>query len=196
MKRSDHTVARASAWISVLAVGLMGLAGGAQAQQDWRGSMPQEPSNSVSVRASLGFTASPETFLMSAEVPFPLSPVFSVGPLIQVGVADDRTIVAPTINGRFNISQSIPNDWASNRLQPFVQGGIGFAYIDQEVKRLNIKRSRDDVGFLLNFGFGVDYYLTERIAIGSNLFFNVLPVETTGENFFFSWQVAGARIHF
>ena len=60
----------------------------------------------------------------------------------------------------------------------------------------NRRGDNDDVGFLFNLGFGADYYLTERLSLGSNLLFNIMPDKVLGENFFFSWRFVSVSYHF
>ena len=52
------------------------------------------------------------------------------------------------------------------------------------------------VVFLINFGFGLEYQLTQSLFLGSQMMFNFLPKDTLGENFFYSWQIVGARVAF
>jgi hypothetical protein len=143
-----------------------------------------------SIATSIGFTADPGAFQLTVGLPYSASRSFRVGPLLQLAFADDLVIVAPTANFQyaFDVPGSNPQ---LRRLRPYLQLGLGFAYIDK-----NQRWNDDEVGFLLNPGFGAEYAVTESIAVGSNVLFNVLPVTTTGENFFFSWQVGSVRFLF
>ena len=140
------------------------------------------------LRGAVGFTLDPETFLMSAEGDYFVNENLGVGPLFQLGLSDRRVIVAPTANvrGVFDLSGS-----GLDRLKPFAQGGVGLAYIHKDRDG-----DDDDVGFLLNFGFGADYHITERFALGNSLLFNIMPDKVRGENFFFSWQFVSATFRF
>jgi hypothetical protein len=143
----------------------------------------------TSLRGAIGFTEDPDTFLLAFEGNYYVNHHVAFGPLLQLGVADKRVLVAPTLNLRGAFDLGIP-DMAA--LQPFVQGGLGLAYLNRD----NRRGDDDDVGFLLNFGFGVDYYVRDDLSIGSDMLFNVLPDETLGENFFFSWRVVSLSFHF
>ncbi len=79
------------------------------------------------------------------------------------------------------------------RFHPFVQVGLGLAWVEKERRG---RHDHDEVGFLMNTGFGCDYMLTERFGLGTSLLFNVLPAETADERFFFSWQLVTATIRF
>ncbi len=141
-----------------------------------------------SLRAGMGFTASPGTFLMAFEGDFFVSRSLSLGPLVQLGVSDDPVIVAPTLN--FQWMFDLPS--GMQRLKPFAQWGLGAAYIHDDRRH----HDDDDAGFLMNAGFGVEFCLSDFIAVGSNMLFNFLPDRVLGEHFFFSWQVATVTLRF
>lgn len=143
----------------------------------------------TSLRGAIGFTADPDTFLLAFEGNHYVNHNLAIGPLLQLGVADKRVLLAPTLSFRGVFDLGLPELEA---LQPFVQGGLGLAYLNRD----NRRGDDDDVGFLLNFGLGVDYYLRDDLSVGSDMLFNVLPDETLGENFFFSWRVVSLSFHF
>ncbi len=156
---------------------------------------PQEPgtpeeSGRWSFRTSIGFTASPGGFLMTAAFPYAATRHISIVPLLQLSVADDLVILAPTANFQYAFDIPTSNEHL-RKLRPFLQAGLGFAFIHK-----NRRRNDDEVGFLMNPGFGVEYAVSENVAVGSNMLFNILPVSTSGENFFFSCQVASVRFLF
>ena len=65
------------------------------------GAQGKRESVGPSIGASIGFTADPGTFLLTLEAPFRVAPGITVGPLLQLGLSDDWTIVAPTANVRY-----------------------------------------------------------------------------------------------
>ena len=142
-----------------------------------------------SLRGAFGFTLDPETFLLAFEGNYFVDENFAVGPLLQLGVSGNRVILAPTVNFRGVFDLPVEG---LERLKPFVQGGMGLAYLQKD----NRRGDNDDVGFLFNFGFGADYHLTNELSLGSNILFNVMPDKVLGENFFFSWQLISASFHF
>ena len=156
---------------------------------------PPAPS-SVSLEAGIGFTADPDTFLLAVELPFQVARQVEIGPLVQLGVADNHTIVAPTLNGRYVFDLASWGAWGKRptlrRLHPMVFGGLGFAYINRD----RPSGDRDDIGFLFDLGFGAEYELSPRVSVGSRMTFNVLPGGVVGEDFFFAWQVGTVRFRF
>ena len=169
---------------------LLGIAGPLAAA----GAPPEE--SSVSFEGGIGFTSDPDTFLLGFELPVQVAHEVEIGPLLQLGVADNHTIVAPTLNARYVFDLPSWGVWEQRptlrRFHPMVFGGLGFAYIDQDTSSEN----RDGTGFLLDLGFGVEYELAGRVSVGSRMTFNVLPGSVAGENFFFSWQVGTVRFRF
>ena len=152
-------------------------------------------SSAVSLETGIGFTSSPDTFLLAVEMPIRIAPQVDLGPLVQFGISDRRTIVAPTLNARYSFDLT---RWVTSeqplfeRLRPIAYGGLGFAYIHQDGR----PGSDDDTGFLLDFGFGAEYDVADRVSVGSRMTFNFLPGDVLGENFFFSWQFVSLTVHF
>jgi hypothetical protein len=107
---------------------------------------------------------------------------------MQLGFADHWTIVAPSADLRYVFSFDGRSEREIHRLRPYLQGGIGLAYVDH--------RRRDGVGFLMNGGFGVEYPLNESAALVSSMRFNGVPDGAGGEHFFYSWQLLGAQLRF
>jgi hypothetical protein len=136
----------------------------------------------------LGFTLDPDTFLLSLGASYGIIDYVTIGQLVQLGVADERTVVAPTLNAELSFDLGD----LSRQLQPFVHAGVGLAYINKEERG----RVRDGIGFLVNAGGGARYWLTPSFALGSTVLFNFLPAETVDENIFFSWQVVTATVRF
>lgn len=179
---------RGLALLGLLLVALL-CASSASAQQSQRGS-----DSRFSARLGLGFTADPSTFLTSFEFPFAVNDEFQVGPLIQVGVSGDETIVAPTVNLRFlpNFGQRDADSEFVRELRPFLMGGIGLAHLDVDTRFGDV----DDTEFLFNLGFGVDYPISDRVLVGTQMLFNIVPGGVLGDKFFFSWQLANFTYRF
>jgi hypothetical protein len=142
-----------------------------------------------SAHGGVGFTASPETFLFAMGADYFITSELSIGPLLQFGFEDDWSIFAPSLNVRWTFDLDLADPW--NRLKPFAEGGIGGCYMHH-------KRTGDDEewGFLINFGGGLEYYVTDTLALGTEMLFNFLPGEVQGQDFFFSWQVLTVRFLF
>jgi hypothetical protein len=143
---------------------------------------PSPQRSGAAVSGGLGFTESPDTVLLSGQVDFPVNEDLVVGPLLQLGLDDDETIVAPSLNLKhpFRLdSDGYPE------VRPFVQGGAGFAYLEKERR----SGDDDDIGLLLNAGVGVELHLDSSTYLSSTLMLNFLPGEVMDEDVFLSWQV-------
>ena len=143
-----------------------------------------------SIRTGLGITVDPGTLLLNFEVPYAFDRWVSAGPAIQIGIDKHDTIVAPT----FNVTVRVPDlpGETFDRLHPYALVGMGFAVIEDDDRR------NDNVaaGFLIDFGIGLEFQVSEHLYLGSQMMFNFLPEETLDEDFFYSWQIGGIRIAF
>ena len=187
---------------TILAIVLTGLLGATSvaAQSRWEDA-PLQPAEERpwSVQGGLGFTADPDAFLLEFEGNYYLGRGLSVGPMVQLGLDDDFTLVSPSAYLRYSFDLSEFSVPEFRRLTPYLQGGTGFTYVDIDVPRNlppGVNVDDDDIGFLMSFGFGADYQITNSFSVGSRMLFNVLPDDVFGENFYFSWQVAAARFRF
>jgi Outer membrane protein beta-barrel domain len=143
-----------------------------------------------SVRAGVGFTAGPGTTLLNLEAPYVFDRWVSAGPMFQIGLDKHDTIVAPTANVTVTIPDLPGDDF--DRLHPYALIGMGFAVIEDD----NRQNDNSSAGFLINFGFGLEYRVSNHFFLGSQMIFNFLPEETLDQNFFYSWQVGGVRVAF
>ena len=148
-------------------------------------------SGSWAFRMGAGFTIDPNNFLMNFELPYRFDQYVSAGPMMQIGVEDEKLLVAPTAN----ITVRVPNlpGEALDRFHPNLFAGMGFAVIQNDDRR----GENTDAGFLINAGVGVDYDLSARVKLGSRMIFNFLPINRTlGERFWYSWEVIGIQFSF
>ncbi|MFO0689898.1 MAG: outer membrane beta-barrel protein [Myxococcota bacterium] len=180
---------------------------GDDSSEDWSSPQPAQPSPRTtsssgasrsrnaaagwSFQGGIGFTADPDTFLMNFEAPYAFNRWFSFGPAMQVGINDHRTIVAPTGNLRLTIPD-LPGR-AFDRVHPYAIAGMGFAVIDNDT---NGRDNSAATGFLIDFGAGVEYQVSEKVFLGTQMIFNVLPDQVKGEHFYFAWQLGGIRFAF
>ncbi len=141
-------------------------------------------------RAGIGFTADPSALLLNFDFPYYFDRFVAVGPMLQVAIEGDETIIAPTLD----LTITIPDIGVAGfeRVQPYGFVGLGFAIVEDE-NRANDNSATD---FLIHFGVGLEYQVSERLFLGSHMIFNFLPSEALGQTFFYSWQVGGARIAF
>jgi opacity protein-like surface antigen len=209
MSRTPQTRSRfESTFVLVLAIALLAFSLATSAvAQDWgqedddgwsTPSKSASPSSTAtgpeltgwSGKIGVGFTAGPTSFLMNFEAPYRFDQWVSAGPMLQVGIDNHDTIVAPTANVTVTIPDLPGEDF--DRFHPYGYAGMGFAYIEDD----NRRNDKSSVGFLINFGAGVEYQLTERVYINSQMTFNFLPEKTLEQNFFYTWQVGGLRVAF
>ena len=204
MSTKGSAVARAgAAGVLAVALGVAAVAGAQTTGAQSQGQQPQEQQASArqddeespwSIYSSLGFTLDPATFLLAFGGDYAMTEEFGIGPLLQLGLSDDYTIVALTANGiwGFDLREHVENE-TLRKLRPTVQGGLGFAHVDKD---RGSGKDDDDTKFLINVGFGVEYPVTDHFSVGNSLMFNILPWNAAGENFFFAWQFATARFRF
>ncbi len=149
-----------------------------------------------SLSTGLGFTASPEAFLLGFEGDYRVWRGLSLGAELQLGLDDDYTIVSPTARARYTFDlRRVTRSEFVQRLRPYLQSGLGFTYIEVDVPDLP-GIDDDDTGFMFNFGFGAEYPITRSLSLNSKMLFNVLPGDVFGEGFYYSWEVAGLRWRF
>jgi len=109
---------------------------------------------------------------------------------MQIGLEDHYAIVAPTANLTLRVPDLPGRDF--DRVHPYAFAGLGFAYIEKD----RGQNDGDGVGFLIDTGVGVEYQVSEKVFLGTQMMFNFLPKETKNEGFFFAWQIAGIRFAF
>jgi opacity protein-like surface antigen len=192
MARTISRRARALASaLLVLALASPAAAGTAQSPPS---TAPSEPADQTgwSARAGLGFTLDPTNLLLTIEAPYMVTNNFGVGPLVQFALSDDWLMIMPTANLHYRFDLSRADSPTLRPLSPFLQGGLGFGWLEADTAFGDV----DDTGFLLNVGFGFEYAISEKVSLGNNVLFNILPTEVVGETFIFSWQFATVRYRF
>jgi hypothetical protein len=143
-------------------------------------------------RMGLGFTADPDSFLIGLGLPFHIRGGASLGPLLRLGVSDDTKLFEPSVALEYAFDLKAADEPALRDLEPVIGAGLGIAYLDED----HHNHDDDDVGMLLHFNTGFDYWITESVALGSHMSFDVLPVEAVDESFIFAWQVLTTRVRF
>lgn len=144
----------------------------------------------VSLRASLGMTADPATFNMTFEVPWEVHRLVSVGPMFQLGFADDNVLFAPTV--QTYLTPRLAGELADWR--PYLQMGMGLIYLQDDDRRPG--RDDEDVEFLFDTGVGLEYALSQRFFMGTGFLFDVIPGGAVGNRFVFGWQILTLRTAF
>ncbi|HLG21022.1 MAG TPA: hypothetical protein VI895_14570 [Bdellovibrionota bacterium] len=169
---------------SVVLICAVSMAASSALAQDFQFS-DRSRAQTLSMGGGLGFTLSPDLFLMGVEGHYFVHQNIAVGPLLQFGVDDNIFLLSPSLNVRGVFD--LPAPGFAKRVKPFVQAGAGLSYID-------VDRRGDDTSFLINMGFGTDVYLTTNFALETSILFNITP--NFDDNFYFAWQFISAQYHF
>lgn len=151
-----------------------------------------------SVGTGLGFAADIGTgsfttseFNWQIDGQYRLTDPLSVGAYLQVIPTDGGTIVNFAADSRyhFDVLRRGSNEDVRN-LTPYLGLGMGLAHAGVDVGNLS------DNAFLIAFIAGLEYDLSEHVALTSDMRFNVLAGELFGDGFMYTWQVVGARLRF
>ena len=113
----------------------------------------------------LGDTPSQTAFALNGRADNFLNRNFSIGPLLQI--AFTGALFQVGLSGQAKYWMEIPD--TDNRLRAVFQGGIGFLHAD----RLN-----SDTSWLLPFGAGLDYLLSQRVALTADFLLNFTDIDT------------------
>ena len=153
-----------------------------------------------STGGGIGFTAEPdETFLISLKADYRLkgdglAGRISIGPVMDFGVEDDFLLFLFYGNTKIHwgLDELIGDSEMAKRIEIFGQMGFGLAHIEIDTPFGDF----DDQGVLWNFGGGIDYHINDRIALTSNMRFNILGPDLFPDDFTFSWEMIGAKYKF
>ncbi len=112
---------------------------------------------------------------------------FSIGPLLQLGFTKDLYLQGLSAQAKYSFDPTgIP------KLTPYVQAGLGFVYASLD--RGN-RGTESATSFLIPFGGGVEYKLTDSISLDGGVLFNVTNLDVGDKNFFVSF-LFGAKYAF
>lgn len=162
------------------------------AQEDARDEMPPSRSPDDDTRFSvgfgLGFVDDPGAVSLAFDAPVELNRNVSVGPWVAVALAENLVMVNATANARYTFD--LFDGPKTRRLRPFVQGGLGLNYTDDDQLLI------DEVNFLINTGLGLEYQVDEHVTVGTTAMFNVIPTAPRSRNFNVNVQLLGVRYRF
>ena len=147
-----------------------------------------------------GIGVAESEFMTSFEAPHSFDDHWSFGPVLQLAFEEDVILVMASANTRYRwgIDRLLDDtsNWAK-RTDVFLQAGLGVSHIDVEVDLGPFGSfDADDTAFLINFGFGGEYELNDRLALTSHMLFNIHAGDLFDDGFSFSWQLLGARYRF
>lgn len=138
----------------------------------------------------IGFTRSPDTLLLTGEVDFFTLDRLAIGPMLQWGIDDDETIVAPSFQAKYFFP--IGATPGGMELLPFVQAGVGFAWLQRD----DLPGDDDDVGLLLQAGGGIELLIDDHLSLSSSARVDLLPGEVLDEHSYWSWQLLAIGVRF
>jgi len=141
---------RQQTWIIVAGVGLLG----SLVLVSWTQAVAPQAQKPWNVGGTMGFLANtPDdtAFALNFNADANLNRHVAFGPLLQLGLTDDLTLVGLSGQGKYAIPLSQLND----HLKLILQGGIGFVHAD---------RGPSDTSFLISLGIGVNYQINSQLA--------------------------------
>jgi len=115
----------------------------------------------------LGSTPDGTALGTNAQVEYFVNDRVSVGPLLQVGVTDDMSLIGLSGQGKYWID--LPGTGGRGRVA--LQSGVGFAHADFR---------RDDTSWLVPVGIGYDYALNDSIDLTGTFLLNFTNLHTGG----------------
>jgi hypothetical protein len=133
----------------------------------------------MTLPVGVGFTTSPSTILLGASLDFPFDRKLTLGPSLQAGFDDDRTLGSLTAQLKYYIPEVLNETKA---VVPYVTGGVGAAVVDKDGRS-------SDTGFLVNAGLGLRYLTGDRYRLGSEARVNLLPNDLADEDVYLSIEL-------
>lgn len=145
-----------------------------------------------SVASGLGFFANNDDggFVMNFEGSYHFDEHWSGGIDFQVGIEDsDTTILSVPIFGRYDFGNFRTEIAILEDLHAFARLGMG-------VTTVFGSRSGGGTNFLFVMGGGLAYPITDQISLESRMQFNITPNDFFEDDYYFSWEIIGARFRF
>jgi hypothetical protein len=112
----------------------------------------------------LGNTPDGTAFALNLNADGFLNRNLSLGPLLQLGLTGDMTLVG--LSGQAKYWIDLPE--TSNRAKLFVEGGIGFAHADLR---------GSDTSWLIPLGVGLDYRVDRKISLTTTFLLNFTDLD-------------------
>ena len=147
-----------------------------------------------SVASGLGFFANNDDhgFSMNFEGSYHFDEHWSGGIDFQIGIEDsDTTILSVPIFGRYDFGNFRTEVAFLEDLHAFLKLGMGLTHVS-----IDGHGSRSDTDFLFVMGGGLAYPITDRISLESRMQFNITPNDYFDDDYYFSWEIIGARFRF
>lgn len=148
-----------------------------------------------SASTGIGFAADVVTqsgFLWQVDAQYRMQPSFSLGATMQVIPVTGGTAFNLTGDARyhFGVLRTNSNE-VVKKLTPYVGVGMGLGHLGPDSSAIPGQQT-----FLLSLIAGLEYDLTNEVALTSDMRFNIATIDLFGDNFQFSWQMVGVRYRF
>lgn len=140
----------------------------------------------LQLKGGVGFTLDPDLVLWTLGLDHSPAASLALGPALQLGYSHNETFVAPTLQVSYRKAGVNPD------VVGHVVGGVGFGYLEKERRG----RDRSDVRLLFTVGAGADYRIDRRVSLGTQILFDLFPVDAVNEHVIFTWQLIGVRYDF
>ncbi len=111
-----------------------------------------------------------------------LTPEVSVGRLLQMGFTNDLRQGGLSAQAKYTL-----NVGGMPELKPHVQAGIGLIHADLDRPG---RGSQSDTSYLIPFGVGAEYRLTDSVSLDTSFLFNINNLDLRDrERVFFTWLI-------
>ena len=172
----------------------------ALAQDDTKGSNPGAE-HKLSIGTGIGFATpiahafnSGQTgFEWQLDVMYRITKAIAVGAWMQVVPVNNFVGFSLTGEARYHFNFLQSRKGFLGKLTPYVGGGIGLYHVGGPNGNLSYD------GLLFSFPVGIEFDLTDRIALTNEMRFNFMAAANKGplsDTFYYSWQMLGARFRF
>ena len=147
-----------------------------------------------SLGSGIGFFADDNFtgFALDFEGTYRINEHWSSGVIFQLGFDDDFMLFSMPLYlqydfGNFPVSVAVLED-----MHAFARFGLGFSYARLDDSLVDVDRT----GFLFVLGAGVAYPINEHLSLESRMHLNLTSNDLFEDDFYYSWQVVGARYRF
>jgi opacity protein-like surface antigen len=145
--------------------------------------------NRLSVGGGIGFASSignTSAFLLQLDMLYRVTDHLSFGPMFQVAPQSFGSIISMSLDSKYGFDLSHLDDDLLSKLTPYLGAGLGFTHFTG---------GPGDTGFLISLITGLEYDVSDQVALTSEMRFNIVPGDYF-DTFYFSWQMVGVRIRF
>jgi hypothetical protein len=172
--------------IAAILIGFL-LVDAASAQSSSEESSSEKKFDRWRVGMNTGFATSPNAgfFDLGWDGAFYINENLSIGPWIELGMAEDSVLLLFSANTRYEFE---PFSGKLKDTRAFGQAGLGLAHGKNGGNKEN--------DFLINFGMGIDHPINDWLWLGTNLMFNTIPTAPPGGAFVFTWQFVQVSARF